>query len=181
MNWDTLGTQAVLEKYLQILEFPSTHPDFIPSLIPIFVGLVVLELYFGRYKYEHLGWNSAVSNSTLLITTGLSLIFKLNLMPHTPKSQTIVAWGILGVGTIIMLLNFYHVWPEELAFNVSSSFFSYTMVYITIAVVYTGMEPASTTFVAAGGVLLTFFLLFTGIKHMENTVIPPRMRQGEEQ
>lgn len=164
------GLQDVVAAYRQILSFPLDYPEFIPSLIPIFVGLVVLELYFGRYEDEHLGWNSAVSNATLIITTGLTLIFKLDLLHPLSGPRATVAYGVLALGTAILLLNFYHRWPAELAFSLSSSRLSYTVVYITIAVVYTGMPPTSSTVLAAAGVLATFFTVFSGVRQLEHSV-----------
>jgi hypothetical protein len=165
------GLATVLAAYQQILAFPLDYPDYVPSLIPIFVGLVVLELYFGRYTDEHLGWNSAVSNATLIITTGLTLIVELGLLHPLTSVRAVVAYGVLGLGTLILLLNFFHRWPAELAFNLSSSRLSYTLVYITIAIVYAGMSPTAPTVIAGTSVLVTVFVVFSGIRRVEQRVI----------
>lgn len=178
MAVEDVVVQDVVARYIEILQFPANNPEYIPSLIPLFVGLVVLEVYFGRYEYENLGWNSAVSNSTLLLTTGLTLIYRLNLLEISQRPQFIVAYGILALGGVILLLNFYHLWPEFIAFNVSSSFVTYTSVYLAIAIVYEGMPLGYNTVAAAGGVLLTLFIVFRVLKAMENTVIPNRMRSN---
>lgn len=158
--------QEIVNQYLQMLTFPASHPEFLPSIIPIVVGLVVLQFYFARYDDETLGWNSAVSNATLIITTGLTLIVQLDLLHPFSSSRAVVAYGVLVLGTIILLLNFYHRWPAELAFNLSSAVITYTVVYITIAVVYADIVVSWRTVIAAGSLLATFYVLFTGMKRL---------------
>jgi hypothetical protein len=50
-----ITTDLIIERLWSILFFPFRHPDLIPSLLPVFVGVIVLEFYFGRYEYEELG------------------------------------------------------------------------------------------------------------------------------
>ncbi|MCJ7429449.1 MAG: hypothetical protein MUP66_03600, partial [Candidatus Nanohaloarchaeota archaeon QJJ-5] len=61
---------TIVVRMLDIVFFPFEYPDLLPSLTPIIVGMLVLELYFGRYTHEELGWNTAVGNATMLVTTG---------------------------------------------------------------------------------------------------------------
>lgn len=172
----------VWERVIAIFRFPFDQPEYIPAVIPIFVGLIVMETYFGRYKYEDLGWNSAVSNSALLLTTGLTLIYRLELAPHPTSHRAVVAYSILALGSIIMLLNFYHSWPEEIAFNISSSFLTYTGAYIAIATVYSGLPATRPTTVAIAVVILAFYLFFTLLKKAEEPVMPTSHRsQLQEQ
>lgn len=166
--------QSAVDLYWQILSFPVDNPAFVPSLIPIFVGLTVMELYFGRYKDEHLGWNSAVSNATLLITTALTLLYETGVMATHINPQYVVAYGILVIGTGILVLNFYHLWPAELAFNLSSSFAAYTTAYIAIAIVYGHIPVNGWTLVAATAVMATFYLLFATLQHVEDTAVSHR-------
>lgn len=166
-------TALAVDRYLAILAFPATNPDFIPTLTPILLGLLVIELYFGKYTFEELGWNSAVSNSVLLITTGLTLILRLNLLGLPPAgARAAVAYGVLGLGFVILLLNFYHVWPAEIAFNVSSGFVAYTLVYIAIAAVHEGMPVDDATLTAGALVFGTFYVFFKALKRLPRTVVP---------
>lgn len=168
---------VVLERYTTIMTFPAAQPDFIPSLLPIFLGLFVIEIYFGRYSYEELGWNSAVSNSVSIIATALTLILQLDLLGVAFGPRTVVAYGILAVGVLIFLLNFYHVWPPEIAFNLSSAFVSSTLVYLAIAIVYTGLRPTGDTLAAGGLVFATLWVFFKVVKGMQREVVPRRARR----
>ncbi len=174
----SLDYGLVMERFTAILAFPVENPEFIPTLIPIFLGLVVIELYFGRYAFEDLGWNSAVSNSVLLITTALSLILQLDLISIPPSGpRAVVAYGVLALGLVILLLNFYHVWPAEIAFNVSSGFTAYTTVYITIAAVYEGLPVGRNTVAAGVMVFALFYVTFKLVKRSMRTVRPQRFRR----
>lgn len=179
LSLELLLDNPVVDSYVQILQFPINNPEFIPSLIPLFIGLVVLELYFGRYTDEHLGWNSAVSNATLILTTGLTLLYELHSLNISSGPRFIVAYSILFLGLTILVLNFYHLWPAELAYNLSSASLTHTLVYITIAVVYEGLMPNMNTFLAVIGVFLTFFFAFMVLRHVENHgLVPRRLRRA---
>ncbi|MDY6769585.1 MAG: hypothetical protein SVU88_01295 [Candidatus Nanohaloarchaea archaeon] len=171
-----IAAATVLARFQALLLFPAEHPDFLPSLIPIFLGLVVIELYFGRYEREPLGWNSAVSNAVLLIATALTLIIRLNLLQAASGPRYIVAYSILVLGTVILLLNFYHVWPASIAFSVSSGFVVYTLVYIAIAWVYEELPLDADTTAAAVLVFTGFWVFFTALQHLERSVVPERLR-----
>ncbi|MFB6077283.1 MAG: hypothetical protein ABEK12_04095 [Candidatus Nanohaloarchaea archaeon] len=170
MPWST-----VLDRFLTLILFPAANPEFIPTLIPIGLGLVTIELYFGKYAFEDLGWNSAVSNSVLIIATATTLIVRLNLLDLPPAGpRALVAYGILVLGLAILLLNFYHVWPPEIAFNVSSGFVAYTTVYLAIVTVYTGIPIDGSTAAAWGIFALGLYVLFKLLKRLPGTAEPRR-------
>lgn len=172
MVLESLATDIVLQRFLSLVLFPYTHPEFLPSLIPIFLGLIVIELYFGRYQFERLGWNSAVSNAVLLIATALTLILELNLTSAPSGPRYLVAYGILGLGATILTLNFYHVWPARIAFSVSSGFVAYTLVYLAIAWVYEELPLDINTLSAAILLFISFYVFFEGLQRMERTAGP---------
>lgn len=161
---------TVLMRFMDILLFPHMHRDLIPSLIPVIVGLFVLEFYFGRYKREELGWNTAVGNATMLVTTALTLIYQLDLYNNPTSNEAIVALFILGFGGLMLVLNFYHVWPKVIAFNVSSAFTVYVLVYITMALTYSDVPIDSNTVAAAGLFFFALAMFFRTIQSMQDTV-----------
>lgn len=173
-----VATAAVFEAFLQFLRFPLDNPDFLPSMMPLVIGLFVIEIYFARWHDEELGWNSAVSNSTLIITTALTLIYQLNLAPDPTGSRTVVAYGILLLGLVYLALNFYHLWPARVAFNVSSSFMVYTLVYLAIVVVQEGIPLTEATFAGAVLAFLTIYVFFKAVKDIHRALgSAPRRRQ----
>ncbi len=169
---ESLVLETVLRRFYAIFLFPAYNPDLIPSVIPIFLGLIVIEIYFGKYQSESLGWNSAVSNAVLLLATALTLIIRLNLIGVPSGPRYIVAYGILVLGTVILVLNFYHLWPAVIAFSVSSGFAVYTLVYISIAIVYEHLPLDRHTAAAAVIVFILFYIFFGIIKRVEQAVVP---------
>ncbi len=168
MVFDGVVLATVMQRFWQLVYFPAEHPEFLPSLIPIFLGLLVIELYFGKYTFEELGWNSAVSNAVLLLATGLTLIIRLNLMSAPSGARYVVAYAILVIGSVILVLNFYHLWAPTLAFSVSSGFVVYTAVYVAIAWVYEGLPVDINTGAAAVLLAVSFYVFFTVIQQLEN-------------
>lgn len=169
---ESFTLELTLQRLHSLVFFPYNQPDFLPSLIPIFLGLVVIELYFGKYEFERLGWNSAVSNAALLLATALTLITRLNLIGAPSGPRYVVAYGVLGLGLLILLLNFYHVWPAGIAFSVSSGFVVYTLVYISIASVYERLPLDSNTVAASALLFAAFYVFFTGLKKIETKARP---------
>lgn len=188
MNINELPIDAAVSKYIDIVQFPLSHPEIIPSLLPIMMGLIVVAIYYGRYRYEELGWGAAVSNSLLLMSTGAALVYQLapekqavdylmtqlsaglqtvltqDIAASTVDPRFAVAAAIIGFGGLLVLLDFYHLMPKALAFNVSSGFVVYTLTYIAIAVIYEEMHLVDSTYMAAGGVLISFFLFVRLLK-----------------
>lgn len=166
-----IETAILLERLWQISSFPFNNPELIPSLIPVFVGFIVLELYFGRYEYEELGWNTAVGNATMLVTTGLTLIYDLQLYLDFSSQKSIVAYSILTIGLLMLILNFYHLWPKKIAFNISSATVIYLLGYLGISLTYGQIPLDQNTLISAGAFSLSIIILFTIIQKLETTVI----------
>jgi len=161
---------TIIERFMEILLFPYSHQDLLPSLIPVIVGLFVLEFYFGRYKREELGWNTAVGNATMLVTTALTLIYQLELYLAPTSNEALVALFILGFGGLMLTLNFYHVWPKIVAFNISSAFTVYALVYVTMALTYGDVPINTNTLAAAGLFFFALAMFFRTIQSMQDTV-----------
>lgn len=161
--------EPILQHYVTLLAVPVTHQELLPSLLPLFIGLVTIEFYFARHPFEQLGWNSAVSNSVLLIATGASLLFELNLFTPTDPARAVAAYGIILGGLIILLLNFYHVWPPEIAFNLSSALTTYTLAYLAIAIAYTGTSLTTNSLIAATALFCTVWAGLSTVKHLHRT------------
>lgn len=114
---------------------PVKHPEILPSVLPLILGAVVIELYFGRHSNESLGWNTSVGNAIIWIATGATLFVTHDL---TTMEQNVV-FGLIGAGVFLALMDFYHLWPSRIAFMVSSAGVIYTLAYITVVWVKTDM------------------------------------------
>lgn len=76
--------KAALENFVFT---PFQHPDIISSILPIVVGAIVIELYFGRYEQEELGWNTSVGNAVIWSTTGLNLLLTAEMNQNENESK----------------------------------------------------------------------------------------------
>lgn len=125
-----MSIEAVLK---ELFTAPLNHPDIVPNLLPIIVGALVIELYFGKYRTEELGWNTSVGNAIVWVTTGLTLV-----VTEEPEGLRLYASLLLiGLGSFVGYMNFYHRWSETVAFVISSAGVIYSLAYVIVVVVMT--------------------------------------------
>jgi hypothetical protein len=55
------------QRFLEILSAPSVHQEMIWIVLPLLLIIVLMTVYFAKYKDEELGWNTALGNSFILI------------------------------------------------------------------------------------------------------------------
>lgn len=143
-----------LERLKQIIVAPIEYPEMIWILTPMVVTLFLMTLYFGRYKREELGWNTAVGNSLVLLFVSLDLLQKaypeanplrallvfLRTLSDTGLSADllpgVVAGMILLYSLFLLTADFHHWLPKKLAFFVSSSLPINILAYFGIIFVY---------------------------------------------
>jgi len=143
----------------QFVLAPVNSPELLSSLLPLIMGAVVIELYFGKYEHEELGWNTSVGNAVLWVTTGINLLINQDLNP----TEAYATYFLIGIGSFVGYMNFFHKWSETLAFVVSSSGIVYSLAYVTVLFVRTDLAINTTTLKAAGlffiGVNVAFRIL----------------------
>ena len=101
-----------LERAIYILSQPLSNENLMWILVPLFLTLILMELYFGRYKKEELGWNTAFGNSLILIFVSANLINHLinnNLWADPVKAG--VVFTLLILGFTLTLLDYFHALP----------------------------------------------------------------------
>lgn len=136
MNNSSVGREATVEQVLiDLLKAPFEHPDILPTLLPIILGAVVIELYFGKHKNEELGWNTSVGNAVIWITTGVSLVMTESLTP----GEKLATYSLIGLGLFVGYMNFFHKWSKKIAFFVSSAGIIYTLAYVLVVLVKTDL------------------------------------------
>lgn len=139
---------------------PFQTSEILTSILPIVVGAIVIELYFGRYEQEELGWNTSVGNAVIWGTTGLNLL----LTTEMNSNETMAAFSLVGLAFMVGYMDFFHKWPDTIAFVVSSSGIVYTLTYIVVVMIKTSMPISTTTLKAAG---LLFVAVNIGFKIMQ--------------
>lgn len=155
---------TVLGYVEEIALAPLNHPEILPSALPLILAGVALELYFGKHKQESLGWNSSLANAVIWIATGITLLISgdiENLM------HQYVSYFLIGLGVLTGYMDFYHKWPKQVAFVASSAISVYSIAYVTLVMVKTGIPVNPTTLKAAGAFIVGITLFFQIIKLFE--------------
>jgi len=153
----------LFDTLIVFLREPIDNPEILPNVMPLVMGLVVMELYFGKHKEESLGWNTAVANSILWISTGISL-YMTSTLGHI---QLYLVYGLIGLGVFVAYMDFFHKWPSTVAFVISSSAIIYSVAYTLVIVVKTGLPMNTLTYQAAAIFLIGVNVVFTFIQGLE--------------
>ncbi|MBW2977379.1 hypothetical protein KY331_00895 [Candidatus Woesearchaeota archaeon] len=182
-------------RFIELVTAPYNHKNMIWIITPMIIVLVLMELYFGRYKQEELGWNTAVGNSIVLFFVSIDLfryLYEHNI--HLEFWQFIFenlkglfVASIVGLSGIWMLLaNFFHVLPKKLAFFISSSLPINVIAYVAIVTVYSEV-PFDLITLNAGLILFIGLMLVFGLIHLiepkyhYKQKVKPEVKEGKDE
>ena len=153
-------------------------------LIPLLISLFLMEFYFKRYKKEELGWNTAFSNSLILIFVSLDLLRFLynNHMLKYVNLENALVIAVLLLGLTLNIITFFHVIPKKTAFGLSSRLPINIIAYITVIIIYSGIIIDFYTAIAAVifAVLVRLILTLISLLVPESGEIPELESIGQE-
>lgn len=176
VNINQLGL-AVLERTFVILKAPIAQPAMLWILIPLLGSILLMTIYFGRYKYESMSWDSAFGNMLVLIFASIDLLRFLHnqgtLFETSIKNLVVAVFMVMGV--TLTFLNYFHLMPEELAFGISSGNTVNIIVLFLIIVVYSQIPIDYVTALAVLGLMVIFFAILKLIQVLE---IAPEEEDG---
>jgi hypothetical protein len=167
----------LLVRFIELLAAPFINPKMLWIALPLIITLIAVELYFGRYKDEKLGWNTALTNALVLVFVSLNLFQ--HVFTNYPggffrvmiSTGFFVALAIFLMGIALFFSDFSHLFPKKLAFVLSSHLPVNLTAYTAIAVVYNNIPVDLTTIVS----WLLLILIIAGvlflIKKLEHRVI----------
>ncbi len=166
---------ALIERTKEIASAPANHPEMIWILLPLLATLLFMEFYFGRYRDEELGWNTALGNSLVLVFVGLDLLRRLygERFFATVNLQTIIilspaavlAFIILGIGILMILVNFFHMLPKEFAYVMSSPLAVNLTSFLAIVIVYSNIQIDILSMIASLAIFVCS-VLFIDLIHL---------------
>ncbi len=170
----------VFSRLWDLLSAPFIRTEMLWIIFPLALTFLVLEFYFDRHGDEELGWAAAVANALILLIVALDLIkhsfhyatpwvvlkeivlaiFTDAALPIPTQNLVLIIFlGCLGVG--ITVINYYHLLPRKLAFEMSGHPPVNFLAYFAIAIVYTAGTaheiPLDMATLVAGALL--FFLI----------------------
>ncbi|QGA80557.1 hypothetical protein [Candidatus Nanohalobium constans] len=162
----TTQSQTVQEVLKSFILTPIKQPDILPTVLPLILGGLVIELYFGKHTREDLGWNTSVGNAIIWVTTGVTLLMT---TPSLSRMEEYAAYSLIGTGIFIGYMDFYHKWSETVAFVVSSSGVVYTLAYIGVILIKTSTPINEVTLKASG---IFFVAAMVGFKLLQSMETP---------
>lgn len=153
----------------EIISAPFAFKEMLFILLPLIVVLLVIELYFGKYRQEKLGWNTAVSNSLVLFFVGMNLLNYLytNGLLFQEQAKTPLAFIVVVESLFLLIVNFYHVFPREASFGISSPLVLNYFGAASIIMVYSSLPFDYLTLAAFGVLFIAFILLIKFIQSLE--------------
>ena len=163
MVWQEIGVRI-----LEILLVPYFNKEILWTIAPLIFALVMLQMYFGKYKTELLGWNTAFSNSISLMWVTAILLkymsgeygFRGMITDRSQMSYFIMIGVLIIITVLLAMLNFEHKIPKRLAFILSSSLPVNILAYFVIVIVMGRITIDEITFFAAVVLFLFLSLVF---------------------
>ena len=150
-------------RFAELLQAPFSHPDMIWMTLPLLVSTLFLQVYFGRYKKENVGWNTALSNSLVLFFVGVDSIrflivnFGINGLFGNVLLKTLVVVFIVLYGLLLAVFEFLHKIPSRIAFIISSPAAVNILAYLNLAIIYSDIPLDFVTVLASSLIFTIFF------------------------
>ncbi|MBU0627577.1 MAG: hypothetical protein KKC75_00165 [Nanoarchaeota archaeon] len=174
--------QDILVRVLEILLVPYYHKEVLWTIAPLIFSLIMLQMYFGKYKTELLGWNTAFGNSISLVWVTTILLKYMsnnyglkNVIEQSGHRVYLILILCFGVYTLsLTFINFNHLLPRRFAFWISSSLPVNVLAYFIIVIVMGRITIDETTLFAALILFLFFGLVFNLYRR---SITPPKSEE----
>jgi hypothetical protein len=113
--------QGMLDAFLDILKSPFVDLSILWVLIPIISLWLVLEIYFGRYKSESLGWNTALGNGISLLWVNIeNMRYLFSQQPENFLVRFIPVGMIIFYGIFIVYISFTHKFSSKITYALAA-------------------------------------------------------------
>lgn len=164
-------------RILDMIISPYKNTDMLWMLLPLLGALILMEFYFGRYKEEELGWNTAFGNSLILIFVAIDT-FRHVYEPIGGSAIAIIYSGhikilislvILVMGLFLMLADFFHFLPKRIAYIISSPAYINLIGLLGIIIVYSENIPLDLLTILS---CIMIFLLANAISIIIYIIVP---------
>ena len=139
---------------------PYQNTSLLWQIIPIISLLIILEIYFGFYKQEDLGWNTALGNGISIFWIAMSL-FQHIFSPETDffLEGFLVALVVGLYSLFVIFISFKHNLSPKLTFRISSPEITFYLGIIGILFVH---QVIPFTLSMAVAIVVFFLILVLG-------------------
>lgn len=150
---------------------PLQNSSTLWIVLPLILILLLIHIYFGRYPTENISWSTAFSNTISLLWVCIILfnyfISRYTITEILANPSLIEGMSLILVLTVcvilLMVINFYHLFPPKFMFLVSSYDSVYVLAYIVISLV-TGFHLNKHVLISAGILFVILLILLQIIK-----------------
>lgn len=164
--------ERTLHELLLLLNAPRLEPSMWWVVAPLAMVFVVMTFYFGLYKKEELGWNTALGNTIVLLFIAIDLLRTIYNYTIPPSFANFgihfIKFVIIFIIIIEAILLFYsafaHALPKKVMFFIASPLPVNLQAYVITSIVYLRVDPTVYTLLAA---VLFFILLFVIAKVLQ--------------
>lgn len=131
-----------IDIFFDLLLAPFKYQDMLWILVPLIISVALMEVYYGRYKHEEIGWSSVFGNSVVLIFVSIDLfrhLYGQGTLGFT-DFRNLLAIGIMLEGFVLTMIGFLHVLPKKFAFSLGSKLPTSLIAYMAIILIYAPVE-----------------------------------------
>jgi len=165
-------------RFLELLQAPMNNPEILWLAIPLLIGTLFIILYFGRYKNEELGWNTAFGNTMVFLFVALNLVKKMYSENGGGSFENIfnndfyftLTIGLILVGVFFMFVTYFHILPKRFAFFMFSAPPINVSVYVIMTIVYAKVPADGITLLATLVFLAVILIAARLLQFMERIV-----------
>ncbi len=160
------------QTYLEFLYAPIIFPEILWILIPTLWAILLMELYFDRYRREGIGHHKSLENTIFLLFISANLLY-ISLQHPVIVPKLVVSIAFIVFSIMIGLMDFFHKLPTELIFKGSAKFIVAFVSYISIILVYSNLLEDLTALsilaivLSIGFMFLTFVLVIKIVAFFE--------------
>ncbi|MFB6147577.1 MAG: hypothetical protein ABEJ66_01715, partial [Candidatus Nanohaloarchaea archaeon] len=143
---------------------PLHYPEAVPELVPLILGVFVMEVYFEKVNAGRSERADPIGNALLWLTTGMALFMEYS---HNGR-ENLVIYFLIFMGSGTLLVEFLEKWREK--FRVFHSFITpiYSIAYLSVILVATPLSITSNSIKAA----LVFMLLDVVFFYFWKRIVP---------
>ncbi len=147
--------ETLIPRLIELMIVPFTHPEILWIIAPLITAIILMSLYFGRYKNESIGWNDAFAGNIALLFVGLNLLQVLWNKEMLFSGKALFIYCLLGYNISQLILNYFHKMPKKLSFFINSVLPINFINYFAIILIYSDVAWDLFTFIAG----IFFFLI----------------------
>jgi len=172
------------QEFVLLLKAPLIQPEMWWIITPLIVTFIVMTFYFGVYRREELGWNTALGNTIVLLFVTLDLlrhIYNYSIPGSLHNFATyplnfLIVFIVILEAIFLFRFAFTHAIPKQVMFFIASPLPVNLQAYIITALVYLRFQPNMYTISAAVLLFLVLFSISKGLQLIQLLMIETEHR-----